>query len=194
MKRMEPEKWPGQPFPLGATFDGSGTNFSIFSEVAEGVELCLFDFAAEARRVELSEVDALRWHAYLPGVAPASATASECTDPGTPLGPPLQPGEAAARPLRQGHRRGGDLGPGGLRPPARRRRPGPDDDDSAPFVPRSVVTNLSTGTGTRRYVYRWHETVVYEAHVKGFTKRHPEIPRDLRGTYAGMAHRRSSST
>ena len=76
------EIWPGQPYPLGATFDGSGTNFALFSEVAERVELCLFDADGAETRVELTEVDAYVWHCYLP-CSPASATATACTVPGT---------------------------------------------------------------------------------------------------------------
>ena len=64
------EQWPGRPYPLGATWDGGGTNFSLFSEVAEGVELCLFDDEGGEERIRLEEVDAFCWHAYLPAVAP----------------------------------------------------------------------------------------------------------------------------
>ena len=121
------EIWPGKAYPLGATFDGSGTNFALFSEVAERVELCLFEVgprgATNETRVELTEVDAYVWHCYLP-TRPARAALRL---PGArPVGPrerhPVQPRQAAARPLRQGHRRRDRLGPVAVR--LRLRRPG----------------------------------------------------------------------
>src|SRR5262249_23187733 len=117
--------WPGSGFPLGASFDGVGTNFSIFSEVAEGVELCLLDGAGEERRIPLTEVDGGGWHGYLPGVASGQRYGYRVH--GT-YAPALQSGEAAARPLRQGGRRGNSLGRGAVfvslvrsRPDQRRR-------------------------------------------------------------------------
>ena len=136
--------WPGQRYPLGATYDGTGTNFALFSEVAESVELCLFDEwgLGNERRVKLHEVDAFVWHAYLPASSPASGTASACTAPYEPgTRPALQPAQAAARPVRQGGRRRRRVAPGGLR--LRLRRPGPDvrRPTRRRTCPRRVVVN-----------------------------------------------------
>src|SRR6185503_13869396 len=90
--------WPGHRYPLGAVYDGMGTNFAVFSEVAEAVELCLFDDDDNERRIPLPEVDAFVWHGYLPGIEPGSR-------------PALQPAQAAAGPVRAGHRRRHRLGP-----------------------------------------------------------------------------------
>ncbi|SNT59207.1 glycogen operon protein [Asanoa hainanensis] len=183
--------WPGQRYPLGATYDGTGTNFAIFSEVAEGVELCLFDEwgLGNERRVTMQEVDAYVWHAYLPGVEPGQ---------------------------RYGYRVHGRFDPGaGLRCNPNKLLLDPyakaiDDDvrwdpavydydfhdpnrmsttDSAPFVPKGVVVNPYFDWGNDRSPrIPYHESVIYEAHVKGLTKRHPGVPDELRGTYAGIGH------
>ena len=98
--------WPGNPYPLGATFDGSGVNFAVFSEVAERVELCLIDDKGAETRFDLREVDGYVWHAYLPEPPARSALRLPRARPVRPRErPPLQPRQAAARPLRQGHRR-----------------------------------------------------------------------------------------
>ena len=102
---------PGQPYPLGAVYDGFGTNFSLFSEVAERVELCLFDEDRAAKtRIDLPEVTAYCWHGYLPQSNPASAMAIESTGPGIRRRATLQSGQTAAGPLRQGHRRADSTG------------------------------------------------------------------------------------
>ena len=114
------EIWPGKAYPLGATFDGSGTNFALFSEVAESIELCLFDVGPRGKvhetRVELTEIDAYVWHCYLPSVQPGQRYGYRVHGPWEPgEGHPLQPEQAAARPLRQGHRRRDRLGPVAVR-------------------------------------------------------------------------------
>ncbi len=115
--------WPGNPYPLGATFDGSGTNFAIFSEAAEQVELCLFDDDGIETRVELTEVDAYVWHAYLPERAARPALRLPRARPVRPRERlARQPEQAAARPLRQGHLRRDRLGPVALRLQLRRPR------------------------------------------------------------------------
>ena len=97
--------WPGTPYPLGATFDGSGTNFALFSEVADRVELCLIDADGAEVRLDVPEVDAHVWHCYLPHVQPGQRYGYRVHGPFDPAaGVALQPGEAAARPVRQGHR------------------------------------------------------------------------------------------
>ena len=182
--------WPGKPYPLGATFDGVGTNFSVFSEVAERVELCLFDDDGQETRVDLPERTALCWHGYVPNVGPASATASASTGRGRPTRDSgATPRSCCSIPTRRRSRARGT----GTRPSSpitslipRTRR---NDLDSAPFVPKCVVINPFFDWGhDRRPNTPWHRTVVYETHVKGFTRTHPDIPEELRGTYAGMAH------
>jgi glycogen operon protein len=184
------EVWPGAPYPLGATYDGVGTNFSLFSEPAERVELCLFDDAGGERRVEVAEVDGFVWHCFLPGVGPGRRYGYRVHGPHDPdrglrcnpakllLDPYAKAVDGNVRwdPAVYGYPLGGD---------DRVRQ----DSDSAPFVPRSVVTNPWFEWGHDRPPRTpWHETVLYECHVKGFTMRHPEIPPELRGTYAGLAH------
>ncbi|HET9732243.1 MAG TPA: glycogen debranching protein GlgX [Acidimicrobiales bacterium] len=182
--------WPGAPFPLGATYDGAGTNFSIFSEVAERVELCLFDEAGTETRVGLDEVTAFCWHGYLPGVGPGQRYGFRVHGPFQPAaGLRCNPAKLLLDPYAKavdgdlrwdtavyGYPLGGD-------PDAR------NDADSAPFVPKAVVTSPYFDWGHDRPPrIPWHETVLYEAHVKGFTATHPDIPPELRGTYAGLAH------
>ena len=184
------EIWPGQPFPLGATYDGIGTNFSVFSEAAEAVELCLFDDSGTERRVALPEVDGSVWHGFLPGVGPGQRYGYRAHGPFAPdVGARCNPnkllidpyakaidGQVSWNPAVYGYPLGGDD----------RVR---DDRDSAPYVPRSMVTNPWFEWGDDHLLrHPWHETVLYECHVKGFTMRHPDIPPELRGTYAGLAH------
>ena len=182
--------WPGTPYPLGATYDGSGTNFSLFSGIAEKVELCLFDSQGQETRVELPEVTGHCWHGYLPGVEP-------CQQYGFRVHGPWQPDEGhrcnPAKLLLDPYAKAVDgqikwdeaLFPYSF-------KEGPDsrnDLDSKPFIPRSVVHQPHFDWDGDRLIRRpWHETVIYETHVKGFTMRHPEIPENIRGTYAGFGH------
>ena len=191
MFRMEHEMWPGQPYPLGATYDGVGTNFALFSEVAERVELCLFDDdGGNEKRLDITEADGYVWHSFLPGVGPGQRygyrvygphmpdAGVRCNDAKLLLDPYARAldGQVKWNPAVYGYPLGGDD----------RDR---NDEDSAPFMPRSVVTNPWFEWGDDHPLrIPWHETVLYEAHVKGLTMRHPEVPPDLRGTYAGMAH------
>ncbi|MFE9656890.1 glycogen debranching protein GlgX [Micromonospora sp. NPDC006431] len=183
--------WPGESYPLGATYDGMGTNFAIFSEVAEKIELCLFDEwdTGAERRVELREVDAYVWHAYLPGIGPGQRYGYRVHGPWDPAngvrGNPhkllLDPyakavdGEVAWDPALYDYELGGD----------------PDrmsETDSAPFMPKSVVVNPYFDWGNDRPPRTpYHHSVIYEAHVRGLTMRHPDIPEELRGTYAAIA-------
>ena len=176
--------WPGEPSPLGARYDGAGTNFSLFSEVAEKVELCLFDDQGREERVALNEVTAFSWHGYLPGVGPGQRYGFRVHGPWAP---------------DEGHRCNANKLL--LDPYARAIEGQPTwapalydsdgsrcDEDSAPFMPKSVVTSpYFDWREDHRPRIPWHETVVYEVHVKGFTMRHPGIPKELRGTYAGLA-------
>ena len=126
------EIWPGTAYPLGATYDGAGTNFALFSEVADRVELCLFDADRRTRltetRVDLPEADGFVWHGYLPRVGPGQRYGFRVHGPYDPArGTAVQPGQAAARPVREGHRGPGRLGRGAVRLPVRRRRTGVND-------------------------------------------------------------------
>ena len=183
--------WPGQPYPLGATYDGVGTNFTLFSEVAERVELCLFDeHGGQEQRLDMTEVDGYVWHCFVPLIGPGQRYGYRVHGPHDPdAGLRCNPAKLLLDPYAKaidgqvvwdsavfGYPLGGDD----------RAR---DDTDSAPFVPRSVITNPWFEWGDDHLLRTpWHETVLYECHVKGFTMRHPEIPPNLRGTYAGLAH------
>src|SRR6201993_5089167 len=190
MNVMDPETWPGQPYPLGATYDGIGTNFALFSKVAERVELCLYGPRGREQRVEMNEVDGYVWHSFLPGIGPGQRygyrvhgpynpdTGLRCNSTKLLIDPYARAlhGEVKWNPAVYGYPLGGD---------DRERY----DANSAPFGPRSVVTSPWFEWGDDPPLrIPWHETVLYECHVKGLTMRHPEVPPDLRGTYAGMAH------
>jgi len=180
--------WPGTAYPLGATWDGSGTNFALFSEVADGVDLCLYDEAGAETRVPLTEVDGFVWHCYLPSVGPGQRYAYRVAGPYEP-----QDGNRcnAAKLLLDPYGKAVD---GQLRwdPALFAYQPGrPDlvsDTDSAPFMPRNVVINPYFGWADDRPPRTpYHETVIYEAHVRGLTMRHPDVPPELRGSYLGLA-------
>ena len=189
--------WPGTAYPLGATYDGSGTNFALFSEVAEQVELCLFDADGTETRVELPEMDGFVWHAFLPGVEPGQRYGYRVHGPYDPdQGPALQPEQAAARPVRQGDRRHDRLGRVAVRLPLRRpgqpqrRRLGRRTCPSA-----SSSTRSSTGASTGRRSTPYADTVIYEAHVKGMTAdRTRRSPRSCAAPTPASRTRRSSST
>ncbi|GAO05277.1 glycogen debranching protein GlgX [Anaeromyxobacter sp. PSR-1] len=186
--------WPGRPYPLGAAFDGEGTNFAVYARHADAVELCLYDPAepaTERRRLRLGARTGHVWHAYLPGIGPGTPYGYRAHGPYEPeAGHRYNPakllvdpyareltGEADLRGAVFGYRRGApdeDLTP--------------DPEDSAPWVPRAVVVgNHYDWEGDRPPCTPLHRTVVYELHVRGFTMRHPEVPPELRGTYAGLA-------
>jgi isoamylase len=183
------EIWPGRAYPLGATFDGSGTNFALFSEVAEKVELCLFDEAGAETRVELNEVDAYVWHGYLPRVQPGQRYGYRITGPWAPeQGLRCNPNKLLLDPYAKAT--SGDIdwnqslfgynfGDEDSR----------NDDDSAANMTKGVVINpFFDWEGDRRLDVPYNESVIYEAHVKGLTALHEEVPEELRGTYAGLAH------
>ena len=183
------EAWPGTAYPLGATFDGSGTNFAIFSESAERVELCLFDEDGTETRVELQDVDAFVWHAYLPQVQPGQRYGYRVHGPYDPEnGQRHNPNKVLLDPYAKAMAGafdwdqslfGYDFGD----PDSR------NDDDSAAHVMHAVVINpFFDWAGDRHPNTPYSETMIYEAHVKGLTALHPDIPEDQRGTYAGIAH------
>jgi isoamylase len=183
------ETWPGRPYPLGAAYDGGGTNFSLFSDAAEGVELCLFDDDGGEQRVVLEEIDASCWHAYLPSVMPGQRYGYRVRGPWAPeAGHRCNPAKLLIDPYAKAIE--GQVNwnqacfPYNFGDENSR-----NDDDSAAYVPRSVVHNPYFDWGNDRPPdVQLNESVIYEMHVKGFTVRHPEIPEAQRGTYAGLAH------
>jgi isoamylase len=181
---------PGKPYPLGAVYDGAGTNFAVFSEPAERVELCLFDDRGAATHVDLPEVTAFCWHAYLPDVGPGQRYGFRVHGPWAPAAGHLcNPAKLLLDPYARAIQ--GEVRWDAAVFPYRLDDPEgpPSDADSAPFVPRSVVTHPDFDWGNDRPPQTpRHETVICEVHVKGFTARHPEVPPELRGTYAGLAH------
>jgi isoamylase len=182
--------WPGAPYPLGATYDGKGTNFSIFSEVAEKVELCLFDEAGNETRVPMPEVTAFCWHGYLPEVGPGQRYGYRVYGPWEPdRGHRCNPAKLLMDPYAKAV--AGEIEWNEAVFPYHFADPEgePNQLDSAPYVQKSVVIDPSFDWGGDSPPGTpWHETIIYEVHVKGFTMRHPEIPEEMRGTYAAMAH------
>ena len=181
--------WPGVSYPLGSTYDGVGTNFAVYSEVADGVELCLSDDDGSCERIALTEVDGFIWHGYLHGVRPGQRYGYRVHGPyDPPEGHRCNPAKLLLDPYAKaidGSVRFGqpvfgyDFGD-----PDR-----PNDVDSAPFVPRSVVANPYFDWGNDRPPRTpYHQSVIYEAHVRGLTKLHPDVPDEQRGTYAGLAY------
>ena len=181
---------PGQPYPLGATYDGMGTNFSVFSEVADRVELCLFDADGTETRVDLPENDAYCWHGYLPNMGPGQRYGFRVHGPYDPgQGLRCNPAKLLLDPYAKAVEGEVEWG----EPLFNYRFADPEgstnDDDSAPNMPKAVVTSPFFDWDNDRHPRTpWNESVVYEVHVKGFTQRHPGIPEELRGTYAGLAH------
>jgi glycogen operon protein len=187
------EVWPGQPFPLGPVWDGQGTNFSLFSEHADRVELCLFDGEGREERIELTERTAFNWHCYLPGVGPGQHYGYRVRGPYEPtrgqrfnaekllidpyakaIEGPVRWDRAAVLPYVPDGSEDADLEP--------------DDEDDADAIPKCVV--VDGGFDWEGDVWPqtpWHETVIYELHVKGFTRLNERVREDLRGTYAGLA-------
>jgi isoamylase len=184
------QMWPGLPYPLGATYDGTGVNFAIFSEIAESIDLCLFDDAGNETCLALPESTGFIRHGYVPGVNAGQRYGYRVNGPWDPTrGERCLPSKLLLDPYARAIAGQVDWNEAVFS--YRFAEPdGPvNDADSAPYVPRSVVVNpffdWSTDRAPRRAL---HETVIYEMHVKGFTMRHPDIPEAVRGTYAGLAH------
>jgi isoamylase len=184
--------WPGRPFPLGATWDGHGVNFAIFSEQATRVELCLFDSPhaeVESERIILPEHTFHVFHGHVPGIGPGQLYGYRVHGPWDPAsGLRFNPAKLLVDPYAMGI-----SGKVDWRAPMfpYRLEAGHlviDDQDNAWGAPHSVVVDPSFDWGDDRPPRtHWHDTVIYELHVKGFTARHPEVPEPLRGTYAGLA-------
>jgi isoamylase len=188
------EVWPGQPFPLGPTWDGQGTNFSLFSEQAERVELCLFhEDGSPEERVEVVERTAYNWHCYLPGVGPGQCYGYRVYGPYAPTeGQRFNPHKLLIDPYAKAVDGKVQWDVANVLPYTPDDNPDADleldDEDSAEAVPKSVVIDRSFDWEGDAYPRTpWNETVIYETHVKGYTMRHPAVRDDLRGTYAGLA-------
>ena len=186
------KQWPGAPYPLGATWDGKGVNFALFSEYATKVELCLFDSTEavkESERIRFTENTDHVWHAYLPEVLPGQLYGYRVHGPYEPTnGHRFNPNKLLLDPYAKSIGRDvtwadevfaytlGDA----------ESDLSFDDRDSAPYAPLARVIDPSFTWGNDRPPrIPWHKTIVYELHVKGFTQLHPALPEALRGTYAG---------
>jgi isoamylase len=181
--------WPGSPYPLGSTFDGGGTNFAIFSEVADRIELCLFDEDGKESRVDLPERNGLIWHGYLPRVWPGQRYGFRVHGPYEPAaGLRCNPAKLLLDPYAKAVDGKVEWG----QPMFSYDFGAPESfnaEDSAPYAMKSVVINtFFDWAGDQPLRIPYNETVIYEAHVKGMTMRHPDIPDDVRGTYSAIAH------
>ena len=186
------DAWPGRPFPLGAMWDGRGTNFALFSEHAQRVELCLFDDQDTETRVEMRDRTAFIWHCYLPGVGIGQRYGYRVHGPYDPAqGHRFNPEKLLIDPYAKAIE-------GPIRfeaanvlpyvPGAEDADLEPDDEDDAAAIPKCIVVDESFDwEGDQRLTTPWHETVIYETHVRGFTKLNAAVREDLRGTYAGLA-------
>jgi isoamylase len=187
--------WPGYPYPLGATWDGSGVNFALFSEHATAVDVCLFDQSDqghEAEQIRMSDYTDHVWHAYLPGIGPGQMYGYRVHGPYEPSkGHRFNPAKVVLDPYAKAIDRdviwsdslfGYQIG----HPAADLSR---DDRENAGLIPKSIVVDPAYDwEGDHPLRTPWHETVIYELHVRGFTISKPEVPQELRGTYAGLVH------
>ncbi|HET6911351.1 MAG TPA: glycogen debranching protein GlgX [Mycobacteriales bacterium] len=191
-----PTPWPGAPFPLGASWDGEGTNFALFAPAAESVELCLFDDSADSdganeTRIELHDVTYHVWHGYLPRVGPRQRYGFRVDGPyDARRGFRWNPSKLLVDPYARALDGPFHLDDAIFGYPAGRDDTVQDHRDSAPHVPKSVVVHdvFPWGEDHHRPHTAWADSVIYELHVKGFTARHPDVPPPIRGTYAGLAH------
>jgi isoamylase len=189
------QTWPGHPYPLGATYDGTGTNFALFSGVAERVELCLLHDDGTEERIEVTETDAHVWHVYLPGVGPGTRYGYRVHGPyGPASGHRCNPANLLLDPYAKAV--DGQIdGDESLfsypfsDPKSAVTGKKINDADSAAHTMTSVVVNPYFDWGHDRPPdHSYHDSVIYEAHVRGMSMRHPAVPPELRGTYAGMSH------
>jgi glycogen operon protein len=187
--------WPGSPYPLGATWDGSGVNFALFSEHATGVHLCLFDKAADTMEhicLPLTECTNSVWHGYLPDARPSQLYGYRVHGPWEPdRGFRFNPAKVLLDPYARAIGRAPVWHPSLFGyAPGTEGDGAADTTDSAPYAALAVVADTTPDRrGVRRPQVPWHETVIYELHVKGMTALHPLVPEKLRGTYLGLASR-----
>ncbi|HEX2090933.1 MAG TPA: glycogen debranching protein GlgX [Longimicrobiaceae bacterium] len=190
---MEIKVLPGRHSPLGTTWDGQGVNFALFSENATGVELCLFDVddpARETARVRLREVTAHVWHGYIPGLKPGQLYGYRVDGPYEPeRGLRFNATKLLLDPYARAVAGKVEWEPEIFGYPLSGEDLARDERDSAAAMPKGVVVDDTFDwEGDRPLRTPWRRTVIYEAHVKGLTMLHPEVPKELRGTYAGVAH------
>ena len=180
--------WPGRSDPQGATWDGSGTNFAVYAEHAERVELCLFDDLGHETRLRLPDVTGFVHHGYVPDIHPGHRYGLRVHGPWAPNdGLFHNPDKLLLDPYSRAI--DGVVEQTDVVLPYRIGRTDlRDDRDSAPFMPRSIVVDGSFEWGDDRPERRpLYESIIYETHVKGISQLHPDVPAELRGTYAGMA-------
>ena len=189
------KNYPGIPYPLGATWDGDGVNFALFAENATGVELCLFDERmgkTQSAMVKMTERTHHMYHIYVPGIKPGQLYGYRVHGPYDPQnGHRFNPAKLVIDPYAKAVAGtiAWDNSLFGYEVGHKEEDLKKSDSDSAPFIPKCVVVDDSFDwQGDRRPKIPYHESIIYETHVKGFTKLHPEIPKDIQGTYAGMAH------
>ncbi|GAA2096773.1 glycogen debranching protein GlgX [Microlunatus panaciterrae] len=183
------DMWPGRPYPMGATFDGTGVNFTLFSEIADKVELCLISDEGEETRVPVEEVDGFVWHVYLPGIQPGQRYGYRVHGPYDPAnGHRCNPAKLLLDPYAKAI----DGQIDGDESLFSYRFGKPDefnDADSLGHTMLSVVTNPFFDWGHDRPPrHQYHDSVIYETHVKGLTMTHPGVPEEIRGTYAALGH------
>ncbi|MDN5795278.1 MAG: glycogen debranching protein GlgX [Intrasporangium sp.] len=188
------EIWPGKSYPLGATYDGTGVNFAVFSGAANRVELCLIGDDLTETRVDLPEVDAFVWHGYVPYLHPGQRYGLRAHGPYEPArGHRCNPAKLLLDPYAKAIMGQPDNTQATFSYPLGDHEAAlaaqPDPTDSLGHTMLSVVTNPFFDWGDDRPPrHEYHESVIYEAHVKGLTRQHPDIPEPIRGTYAGLAH------
>ncbi len=183
------ESWPGKPYPLGATYDGTGVNFAIFSEAATSVQLCIIDDDLVETRLDLTEVDGFVWHGFVPGLEPGQRYGFRVTGPFDPdNGHRCNPAKLLLDPYAKAI----DGQIDGHESLFSYRFDDPtafNDQDSLGHTMLSVVTTPFFDWGHDRPPrHEYHESVIYEMHVKGLTMTHPDVPEDIRGTYAAIGH------
>jgi glycogen operon protein len=183
------EVWPGSAYPLGATFNGTGTNFALFSERAEKVELCLFDDDGKETRIKLDEVDGYVWHCYIPQVQPGQKYGYRVHGPYDPAsGNRFNPNKLLLDPYAKAVHGQVDWDPS-LFTYNLGEEDSVNNEDSAQHMMLGVVINpFFDWEGDQQLRIPYHQSVIYEAHVKGLTQLHPDVPEEQRGTYAGVAH------
>ncbi len=186
------ELWPGRPFPLGAVWDGDGTNFAVFSEHAERVDLCLFDADDHETRITMRDRTAFHWHCYLPGIGPGQRYAYRVTGPYDPnAGHRFNSHKLLIDPYAKAIDGLVAFSVANVLPYVPDGDDADlvaDDEDDQDAIPKSVVVSEHFDWEGDRLPRRpWNETVIYETHVKGFTRCHPKVREDLRGTYAALA-------
>ncbi len=189
----QPIVWPGRPYPLGSTWDGEGVNFALYSEHAEKVELCLFDLSGrrETGRIQLPEQTDMVWHGYLPEVRPGQLYGYRVFGPYAPeQGHRFNPNKLLLDPYGKqihGSIRWSDSH-FGYKLGNKQEDLSFDRRDDAAVMPKNrVVDSAFTWGADKPPRIPWHDTIIYELHVKGFTMCHPDVPERLRGTYAGLA-------